>query len=215
MNIDSYSSKIYTQLKEELINSTYPHNEFITEKEVAEKFGSSKTPARESLNQLCNEGFLEKIPYKGYLIKKFSYQELKQIFLFRQIIEVASIELAVKQASVADINFLWSLCDEVDMMNEITDLKIYNDINQRFHMEIAKISKNTYLVDALFNIMNLMRRPLIIDLKVSSGQVLLAPHKKLIEMIESKDVEGAKETIREHLNKAEKRIFEKNVLDNI
>jgi len=215
LNIGSYTSKIYTQLKEELINSTYPHNEFITEKEVAERFGSSKTPARESLNQLCIEGFLEKIPYKGYLIKKFSYQELKQIFQFRQIIEVASIELAVKQASAADINYLWSLCDEVDKMNEITDLKIYNDINQRFHIEIAKISQNTYLVDVLSNIMNLMRRPLIIDLKLSSGQVLLAPHKKIIEMIESKDVEGAIETTREHLNKAEKRIFEKNIFDNI
>ena len=67
MSYDSYSSKIYIQLKEELINSANSYNDLITEKQVAERFGLSKTPARESLNQLCIEGFLEKIPYKGYL----------------------------------------------------------------------------------------------------------------------------------------------------
>lgn len=70
LSYDSYSSKIYIQLKEELINSANSYNDLITEKQVAERFGLSKTPARESRNQLCIEGFLEKIPYKGYLHKK-------------------------------------------------------------------------------------------------------------------------------------------------
>ena len=151
----------------------------------------------------------------SYLIKKFSYQELKQLFQFRQIIELAGIELAIKQASHADINYLWTLCDEVDEMDEITDIKTYNDINQRFHIEIAKISQNLYLIDGLTNIMNLMRRPLIIDLSLSNGKELLVPHKKIVEMIELKDKEKAMEIVKEHLSDAEKRIFEKDVFDSI
>lgn len=215
MIYDSYTSKIYIQLKEELINSANSFNDLITEKQVAERFGLSKTPARESLNQLCIEGFLEKIPYKGYLIKKFSYYELKQLFQFRQIIELASIDLAVKQASPRDIEHLWDLCDEVDKMEEITDIKLYNDINQRFHIDIAKISQNVYLVEELTKIMNLMRRPLIVDLKLSNGKELLAPHKKIVEMIEAKNLEKAMEITKDYLCDAEKRIFEKDVFDSI
>lgn len=100
-------------------------------------------------------------------------------------------------------------------MDEITDIKTYNDINQRFHIEIAKISQNLYLIDGLTNIMNLMRRPLIIDLSLSNGKELLVPHKKIVEMIELKDKEKAMEIVKEHLSDAEKRIFEKDVFDSI
>lgn len=51
----------------------------ITEAEISEKFGVSKTPSREALNYLCMEGFLDKIPNKGYLVRGLSVRSCRPV----------------------------------------------------------------------------------------------------------------------------------------
>ena len=65
----SMTEKVLEALREDIINWVYEENDMITEAEISEKFGVSKTPSREALNYLCMEGFLDKIPNKGYLVR--------------------------------------------------------------------------------------------------------------------------------------------------
>ena len=58
----SMTEKVLEALREDIINGVYEENDMITEAEISEKFGVSKTPSREALNYLCMEGFLDKIP---------------------------------------------------------------------------------------------------------------------------------------------------------
>ena len=58
----SMTEKVLEALREDIINWVYEENDMITEAEISEKFGVSKTPSREALNYLCMEGFLDKIP---------------------------------------------------------------------------------------------------------------------------------------------------------
>ena len=65
----SMTQRVVDQLREDIINWKYEENNIITETEIAKAFDVSKTPAREALTTLCMEGFLEKLPNKGYLVK--------------------------------------------------------------------------------------------------------------------------------------------------
>ena len=56
----SMTEKVLEALREDIINWVYEENDMITEAEISEKFGVSKTPSREALNYLCMEGFLDK-----------------------------------------------------------------------------------------------------------------------------------------------------------
>ena len=60
----SMTEKVLEALREDIINWVYEENDMITEAEISEKFGVSKTQSREALNYLCMEGFLDKIPNK-------------------------------------------------------------------------------------------------------------------------------------------------------
>ena len=71
----SMTEKVLEALREDIINWVYEENDMITEAEISEKFGVSKTPSREALNYLCMEGFLDKIPNKGYLVRGLSVAE--------------------------------------------------------------------------------------------------------------------------------------------
>ena len=71
----SATETILEQLRNDINNFVYDEH-FITEAEVSAHFQVSRTPAREALNTLCQEGILDKIPRKGYLIRKLSFSEL-------------------------------------------------------------------------------------------------------------------------------------------
>ncbi len=75
----SMTEKVLEALREDIINGVYEENDMITEAEISEKFGVSKTPSREALNYLCMEGFLDKIPNKGYLFRGLSVAELQSL----------------------------------------------------------------------------------------------------------------------------------------
>lgn len=81
----SMTEKVLDALREDIINGVYEENDMITEAEISEKFGVSKTPSREALNYLCMEGFLDKIPNKGYLVRGLSVAELQNLTKLKKL----------------------------------------------------------------------------------------------------------------------------------
>lgn len=108
----SMTERVLQELRNDIINWNYEENDMITEAEVSQKFGVSKTPSREALNYLCMEGFLEKIPNKGYLVKGISVTELQSLFQFRGILEKASAEMAIQYATDEELKFLKDYTEE-------------------------------------------------------------------------------------------------------
>lgn len=98
----STTESILDQLRNDINNFVYDE-QFITEAAISTRFQVSRTPAREALNTLCQEGILEKIPRKGYLIRKLSLSELQQLCQYRSILECGSVEYAIRFASDSDL----------------------------------------------------------------------------------------------------------------
>ena len=65
----SMTNAVLEALRNDINNCIYESGQFVTEAEISQKFNVSKTPAREALNYLCQEGLLDKIPRKGYIVK--------------------------------------------------------------------------------------------------------------------------------------------------
>ena len=85
---NSITEQIPTQLRSDIVNCYYDAHALITEGEVSERFQVSKTPTREALNYLCQEGLVEKLPHRGYLVKGFSMRDLENLFQFRRILKL-------------------------------------------------------------------------------------------------------------------------------
>ena len=113
----SITEKITNELRLELIDGVYYADAILTEQQISAKYGCSKTPARETLGILCSEGLLEKLPNKGYLIKRYTMKELENLLEYRSILERAIVSLAMERASVADISRVEMLCDKTDALS--------------------------------------------------------------------------------------------------
>jgi len=200
---------IYSQLKEDIINLEYKQGIIIGEKELATKYGVSKTPIREALNRLCLEGYIEKFPNKGYMIKGFTVKDLQDIFQYRSILECAAIEFTISYASNQEINLLRKATDLQDTELGDDKARVYSDINHKFHLAIAYLSKNPYLSNELENILNQTKRILLLDVRSYDIDRLTKSHLDIIDAIEKRDSEAAKALIKSHIYDAQLRIYMK------
>lgn len=203
----SMTERVLNELRNDIINWNYNENDMITEAEISQKFGVSKTSSREALNYLCMEGFLEKIPNKGYLVKGISVMELQSLFQYRGILEKACAEMAIQYATADELRFLQELTEEHVKKAEGSTYQEYSEMNMDFHMSVAYLSRNRYLVSALENVLNNLRRVFVREWKSSSAKALLEAHMELVEVLIKRDVEQAKQYVARELEGAEYRIY--------
>ena len=203
----SMTERVLNELRNDIINWNYNQNDMITEAEISQKFGVSKTPSREALNYLCMEGFLEKIPNKGYLVKGISVMELQSLFQYRGILEKACAEMAIQYATADELKFLQELTEEHVKKAEGSTYQEYSEMNMDFHMSVAYLSRNRYLVSALENVLNNLRRVFVREWKSSGAKALLEAHMELVEVLIKRDVEQAKQYVARELEGAEYRIY--------
>ena len=203
----SMTERVLNELRNDISNWNYNENDMITEAEISQKFGVSKTPSREALNYLCMEGFLEKIPNKGYLVKGISVMELQSLFQYRGILEKACAEMAIQYATADELKFLQELTEEHVKKAEGSTYQEYSEMNRDFHMSVAYLSRNRYLVSALENVLNNLRRVFVREWKSSGAKALLEAHMELVEVLIKRDVEQAKQYVARELEGAEYRIY--------
>ena len=187
----SMTERVLQELRNDIINWNYEENDMITEAEVSQKFGVSKTPSREALNYLCMEGFLEKIPNKGYLVKGISVTELQSLFQFRGILEKASAEMAIQYATDEELKFLKDYTEEQIAKIEGSTYQEYSEMNMQFHMSVAYLSRNPYLMSSLESILNKLRRVLVKDWKSSEAKSLMEEHLELVSALCTRDVDSS------------------------
>lgn len=118
----------------------------IPEKIVAEKFNMSRTPVRDAMRQLANEGLITIYPNRFAQVSEFTPEVIMQIGTLRLSMDTLAIKLAMLFGSQADFLELKKIaleCDEAYQEKNNPDrIKLDSD----FHMKLAEISKNTLLI---------------------------------------------------------------------
>lgn len=87
VSMSSLKDKAYEIIKKRIMDATYPAQTFIDEKALAQELNTSRTPVREALIALSQEGFLQILPKRGIMVLSFTYQDALDIFQVRMLLE--------------------------------------------------------------------------------------------------------------------------------
>ncbi len=204
---NSITEQVLTQLRNDIVNCYYDAHVLITEGEISERFNVSKTPAREALNYLCQEGLVAKLPHRGYLVKGFSLRDLENLFQFRCILESAAVEITIDRASDAEIIELQKLAEKRVRPGEPEPYLQYSQLNFDFHMALARLSRNPILVSTLNNVLNQLRRALTLDWKCADVNALLQSHCTLVDALLKRDRTMCRRLVERECTRTEARIF--------
>lgn len=185
----SMTDKITEALRMQIVKGEFSSDSILTEIEISQMFGGSKTPAREALGILCSEGLLEKIPNKGYLIKRYTITEVENLIQFRNILDTAIVELVIQNATDEELDGLEQFCIESESLPEAEIDEKCVMLNREFHVRMARLSHNMYLVAAIANVMDQMRVAMGFD---DNREKLLGGHRTIVKILKDRDLEGAR-----------------------
>lgn len=105
---------ICEKLKEKLKVGDLASDSRIVEQELADEFCVSRTPIREAILRLCNEGLLMSVPNLGTFVKRFSISDVKEVFEIREVLEGLAYRNATECFTASDREELMKLAVETD-----------------------------------------------------------------------------------------------------
>src|ERR1700674_5078481 len=103
------SSKIYSDLRTQLVSLQRRPGEVISEAEIALSYGVSRTPVREAILKLADEGLLEIFPQSGIFVSRIPVAALPEAIIVRKALEATTAQLAAERATPSQILVLHSI----------------------------------------------------------------------------------------------------------
>ena len=197
--------KVYEKVKLLAIDYHFRPGERVNEVELAGQLGVSRTPVREALNRLSKDGFMSFVPNRGFYARDITPEGVRELYEVRMVIEQATFRFACQRASDEEIAATTAIWEEVSQkqqdVSEISDWSTIAQADERFHMEIAHISKNSQLYDMLDSLDSLIRFFRRIDLETPSRRNnAYLEHVEIISALRQRDVQKGMSLIERHVS---------------
>ncbi|PNV62146.1 GntR family transcriptional regulator [Clostridium sp. chh4-2] len=190
---NSLKSIVYQETLDGIIRGEYKANQIINEQELVAKFGFSKSPVREALISLCNEGVLHNIPRYGYEVVRLTSKDANEILRFRFILEGGMLRDCYDKITPDQIDELYRLDDLCNA--SVDDMWVHWEHNINFHLKLLSYSGNAYAYQQLQRSMDILKRAyaqFYWDKWDSAyNPIDMRYHRAILSCIKIKDIHGA------------------------
>lgn len=198
----SLKDKIYDSLKSAITSMNIYDSDAelrLDERNLSEQFGISRTPLREALVRLEQEGLVRVVPRRGIFIVRKSKNEILEMITVWAALESMAARLITLNASSTEIAELRRLLSTFSGDEVRAHIDEYSDANIAFHQTILRLSRCRLLektANGLFMHMRAIRARTIFEKDRADRSVV--DHMHIVEAIEARDTELAERLVREH-----------------
>ena len=171
----------------------------LDERALGEQLGVSRTPVREAISRLEQEGLVENIARRGAFVVRKNKDEILDIVDVWAALESMAARLATSRASDEEISQLRKSFSTYDGDDARAHIDEYSDTNIEFHQTIIRLGHSeliTQMADQLFFHMRAIRASTIKDRDRVAQSVM--DHSRIIEAIEERDAYHAEQLVRDH-----------------
>jgi DNA-binding GntR family transcriptional regulator len=171
----------------------------LDERMLSETLGVSRTPIREAMTLLEQEGFLRTVPRRGIYIVRKSKREIVEMIQMWAALESMAARLATLHATDEEISRLRHMFDNFRDTTPAEHIEEYSDANIAFHQAIVELSKSQIILDTIKNIfvhVRAIRRMTISQSDRAARSIV--DHLRIIEALEARDTELAERLVRQH-----------------
>lgn len=191
--------RVYLDIRTMAAQFELKPDEKLNETSMATKLGTSRTPLREALNRLVSEGFLTFQKGRGFFCRSLSASEILDLYQAREAVECKLIALACERATHSDLEKLQEFLIECeDSYHKEVSPEELVELDERFHMQIAKLAQNRELMRILENLNARMRFVRTIDLE-KRRVVTPKNHMEIMQAMLDGDVEKSIKSMQVHI----------------
>lgn len=212
LKIDSYlplREIVFNTLRDAIINGDLEPGERLIEITLADTLGVSRTPIREAIRELENEGLVVMTPRKGAEVARISHDDLTDVLEVRRVLEILAMELACEKITPEELTHLENNLNDFDSCISKGNPSELSSLDENFHEIIYNSTGNKRLIQILNNLRKQMYRYRFVYIKgISHRKTLHSEHLKILNALKNRDKEASVAAILEHIDNQKKAILE-------
>jgi DNA-binding GntR family transcriptional regulator len=194
------SATIYSDLRAQLVSLQRRPGEVVSEAEIALSYGVSRTPVREAILKLSDEGLLEIFPQSGIFVSRIPLAALPEAIIVRKALEATTAQLAAERATSSQILALHSILQRQREANAAGDSDAFHRADEMFHATIAEVAGYPGIWTLIQQVKVHVDRYRRLTLP-QAGRIgrVIAEHEAILDAIEAHDPSRARTAIEFHL----------------
>ncbi len=194
-----FGRQIYDQLKADISAFRFKPGEPLAEQELAARYGGSRTPVREAVRRLHDEGLMTRRG-RRYAVATFDAKSVKDLYELREALEKMAVRLAIERATDADIETLVTTIGTHRSAIESGDFGSFNELDSNFHIAIAHLSGNPLLEQEIRRVHDKVKIVRIRELSHHQGFFnAMADHRRILGAMLRRDIAIAEAEMRYHV----------------
>ena len=202
---------VYERIRADILACVLSPGSRIFENDLAKRYNVSKSPVRDALLRLQEQGLIEVLPRKGYLIRPISIGDAHDLYEMRLLLEKFSIRRACDEATDEDLASLdqFRSVDNGDLVHWVM-------YNRKFHRRITELSGNMRMAKITAEVIDQFDRLTFVGVlnapSAEASEKFVAEHGEIIDALQARDRSKVTSLITKHITKSQKRLF--SVLGN-
>lgn len=200
----SLSEQIYATLKSDIHDFRLIPGDRLSEADIGNRMGASRTPVREALFRLRKEGFLEVEPKTGWFVRPLDFAKLEELYDLRIILELASVARLCARAeestpALDELKAVWLVPDA----ERLTDAHQVGALDEAFHTALVRSAGNNEVTRVHWEVTESIRIIRRLDFTRSDRiQATYDEHAKILRAIMMRKADIAQYMLRSHVEQS-------------
>ena len=191
--------KILETIRDAIVSGSLQAGSRVSEPELAERFGISRTPIREAFRQLESEGYLTVIPRRGALVKQFSPRDVAEFYAIKSIMEGYAARQACSRLTEKELDRLQTTNNKLAELAKAGDIKHFFKVHNDFHEIFIKAADNEKLMELIAGLVTKFQRLRFTSLSIPGRMaVSVQEHEKIIDAFRTRDGDLAETLVRKN-----------------
>jgi DNA-binding GntR family transcriptional regulator len=194
----------YRHVRDGILSGTLPPGTVLAETELARNLGSSRTPVRQALGRLLQEGLVEAGSRRQLIVRGFTPEHRQEILVLREALETVAVRRACEVMEVGDIDNLRLLLMQQRRAAVAGLNDDFLDLDERFHLKIVEGAQLPILHAFLKQLRGFVRvATLGMPRPPRVLEEVVAEHERIVDALEDRNANAALVALREHLERSD------------
>lgn len=196
----SLAQEAYEVLQHMIVRGELPPGERLVEPALCERLGISRTPLREAIKRLANEGLIVLRRNRNAMVSRIDARELEHLFEVEAGIESLAVGLAAARMTNTELKKLETLQERLEQRLAKGDRDGYFEINQRIHTLLVAGAKNPILEETHRHLLGRLERARYLALnRIGRWQESAEEHRAILDALKARDAVRARLLLDEHI----------------